>query len=162
MQKEYNARGERIYKNAINRENAKIKKRTQRVPLKDTASSTKGHGVEGKFFSQGYYYYIILYYIILYYIIIIITSGKNLPLRPCPSLCPFCEKFITLRVLFLKKYKIFKNKNKNMNKMENKTTILLYRNTVNRLYKNKTKIGDTYDKVLNDILDKYEKENKGK
>ena len=34
--KEYNARGERIYKNAINRENAKIKK-------KDTASSTKGH-----------------------------------------------------------------------------------------------------------------------
>ena len=36
MQKEYNARGEKIYKNAINRENAKIKK-------KDTASSTKGH-----------------------------------------------------------------------------------------------------------------------
>ena len=28
---------------------------------------------------------------------------------------------------------------------------------------NKTKIGDTYDKVLNDIMDKYEKnENKGK
>jgi len=26
MEKEYNARGERIYKNAINRENAKIKK----------------------------------------------------------------------------------------------------------------------------------------
>ena len=49
--------------------------------------------------------------------------------------------------------------------MENKTTILLYRNTVNRLYKNKTKIGDTYDKVLNDILDQYEdekNENKGK
>ena len=47
--------------------------------------------------------------------------------------------------------------------MENKTTILLYRNTINRLYKNKTKIGDTYDKVLNDIMDKYEKnENKGK
>ena len=47
--------------------------------------------------------------------------------------------------------------------MENKTTILLYRNTVNRLYKNKTKIGDTYDKVLNDIMDKYEKnENKDK
>jgi len=36
MQKEYNARGEKKYKNAINRENAKIKKR-------DTASSTKGH-----------------------------------------------------------------------------------------------------------------------
>jgi len=47
--------------------------------------------------------------------------------------------------------------------MENKTTIFLYRNTVNRLYKNKKKIGDTYDKVLNDILNKYEKnENKGK
>ena len=36
MKKEYNARGEKIYTNAINRENAKIKK-------KDTASSTKGH-----------------------------------------------------------------------------------------------------------------------
>ena len=47
--------------------------------------------------------------------------------------------------------------------MKNKTTILLYRNTINRLYKNKIKIGDTYDKVLNDIMDKYEKnENKGK
>ena len=47
--------------------------------------------------------------------------------------------------------------------MENKTTILLYRNTINRLYKKKKKIGDTYDKVLNDILDQYEKnENKGK
>ena len=51
---------------------------------------------------------------------------------------------------------------KNINKMENKTTILLYRNTINRLYKKKKKIGDTYDKVLNDILDQYEKENKGK
>jgi len=112
-------------------------------------------------FSPEVLYYIILYYIILYYIILyyIIILGKNLPLRPCP----FCEKFITLRVLFLKKYKISKNKKKNINKMENKTTILLYRNTVNRLYKNKKKIGDTYDKVLNDILDKYEKnENKGK
>ena len=47
--------------------------------------------------------------------------------------------------------------------MENKTTILLYRNTVNRLFIKKKKIGDTYDKVLNDILDRYEKnENKGK
>jgi len=46
--------------------------------------------------------------------------------------------------------------------MENKTTILLYRNTVNRLFTKKKKIGDTYDKVLNDILDQYEKENKGK
>ena len=41
--------------------------------------------------------------------------------------------------------------------MENKTTILLYRNTINRLYSKKKKIGDTYDKVLNDILDRYEK-----
>ena len=47
--------------------------------------------------------------------------------------------------------------------MENKTTILLYRNTINRLYTKKKKIGDTYDKVLNDILNQYEKnENKGK
>ena len=47
--------------------------------------------------------------------------------------------------------------------MENKTTILLYRNTINRLYGKKKKIGDTYNKVLNDILDQYEKnENKGK
>ena len=46
--------------------------------------------------------------------------------------------------------------------MENKTTILLYRNTINRLCNKKKKIGDTYDKVLNDILDQYEKENKGK
>ena len=49
--------------------------------------------------------------------------------------------------------------------MENKTTILLYRNTINRLYTKKKKIGDTYDKVLNDILDQYENEkneNKGK
>ena len=47
--------------------------------------------------------------------------------------------------------------------MENKTTILLYRNTINRLFSKKKKIGDTYNKVLNDILDQYEKnENKGK
>ena len=47
--------------------------------------------------------------------------------------------------------------------MENKTTILLYKNTINRLYTKKKKIGDTYDKVLNDILDQYEKnKNKGK
>ena len=46
--------------------------------------------------------------------------------------------------------------------MENKTTILLYRNTVNRLFTKKKKIGDTYDKVLNNILDQYEKEKKGK
>ena len=46
--------------------------------------------------------------------------------------------------------------------MENKTTILLYRNTINRLCNKKKKIGDTYDKVLNNILDQYEKENKGK
>ena len=44
--------------------------------------------------------------------------------------------------------------------MENKTTILLYKNTINRLFSKKKKIGDTYDKVLNNILDQYE--NKGK
>ena len=43
--------------------------------------------------------------------------------------------------------------------MENKTTILLYRNTINRICNKKKKIGDTYDKVLNDILDQYEKNN---
>ena len=47
--------------------------------------------------------------------------------------------------------------------MENKTTILLYRDTINRLCNKKKRIGDTYEKVLNDILDQYEKnENKGK
>ena len=47
--------------------------------------------------------------------------------------------------------------------MEKKTTISLYRNTINRLYIRKKKIGDTYNKVINDILDGYEKnENKGK
>ena len=49
MEKEYNARGEKVYTNAIKRENAKIKK-------KDTASSTKGHGEghgrKGKFFPR--------------------------------------------------------------------------------------------------------------
>ena len=45
--------------------------------------------------------------------------------------------------------------------MENKTTILLYRDTINRLCNKKKRIGDTYDKVLNDILNQYEKENKG-
>ena len=70
---------------------------------------------------------------------------------------------VSLSVSFLQKN--IKFKYKNIYKMENKTTILLYRNTINRLYKNKTKIGDTYDKVLNDILDQYQdekNENKGK
>ena len=49
--------------------------------------------------------------------------------------------------------------------MEKKTTIVVSRNIVNKLCERKTKIGDTYDKVLNDILDQYENkknENKGK
>ena len=90
MEKEYNARGEKMYKNAINQENAKIKK-------KDTASSTKGHGEVQKMtqeFTQKdtglkvnfsprvlllLLYYIILYYIILYYII---TSGEKSTRNP--------------------------------------------------------------------------------
>ena len=67
---------------------------------------------------------------------------------------------VSLSVSFLQKN--IKFKYKNIYKMENKTTILLYRNTINRLFTKKKKIGDTYDKVLNDILDQYEKENKGK
>ncbi|NCN64730.1 MAG: hypothetical protein GW779_02430 [Candidatus Altiarchaeum hamiconexum] len=47
---------------------------------------------------------------------------------------------------------------------KNKTTVLLSRDTVNRLCKLKGKIGDTYDTVINDVIDKYEagmNENKG-
>jgi len=37
--------------------------------------------------------------------------------------------------------------------MEKKTTIVLSRNTVNELCKRKTKIGDTYDAVINNLMD---------
>jgi len=37
--------------------------------------------------------------------------------------------------------------------MEKKTTIVLSRNIVNKLCKRKMKIGDTYDKIINDLID---------
>ena len=42
-----------------------------------------------------------------------------------------------------------------------KTTIVLSRNIVNELCKRKTKIGDTYDKIINDLIntDKKSKNN---
>ena len=45
--------------------------------------------------------------------------------------------------------------------MEKKTTIVLSRNIVNKLCKRKTKIGDTYDTVINDLIntDKKPKNN---
>jgi len=47
--------------------------------------------------------------------------------------------------------------------MEKTTTIVVSRSVVNKLCKKKIKIGDTYSKIINDILNKYEKnENKGK
>ena len=47
---------------------------------KDTASSTKGHGIEGRFSPEGIIIIILLYYyiiILLYYYIIIYTLGEN-------------------------------------------------------------------------------------
>ena len=45
--------------------------------------------------------------------------------------------------------------------MEKKTTIVLSRNTVNELCKRKTKIGDTYDTVIKNLIniDKKPKNN---
>ena len=37
--------------------------------------------------------------------------------------------------------------------MEKKTTIVVSRNIVNKLCERKTKIGDTYDKIINDLVD---------
>ena len=37
--------------------------------------------------------------------------------------------------------------------MEKKTTIVLSRNIVDKLCKRKTKIGDTYNKIINDLID---------
>ena len=37
--------------------------------------------------------------------------------------------------------------------MEKKTTIVVSRNVVNKLCERKTKIGDTYDKIINDLVD---------
>ena len=36
--------------------------------------------------------------------------------------------------------------------MEKKTTIVVSRNVVNKLCERKTKIGDTYDKIINDLI----------
>ena len=44
--------------------------------------------------------------------------------------------------------------------MEKKTTIVLSRNIVNKLYKRKTKIGDTYDIVINDLINIADKKPK--
>jgi len=47
--------------------------------------------------------------------------------------------------------------------MEKKTTIVLSRNIVNKLCKRKTKIEDTYDKIINDLIDTDENtKNNGK
>ena len=47
--------------------------------------------------------------------------------------------------------------------MEKKTTIVVSRNTVNELCKRKTKIGDTYDTVIKNLINIDKKpENNGK
>ena len=47
--------------------------------------------------------------------------------------------------------------------MEKKTSIVLSRNIVNELCKRKTKIGDTYDIVINDLINTDENiKNNGK
>ena len=44
--------------------------------------------------------------------------------------------------------------------MEKKTTIVLNRNIVDKLCKRKTKIGDTYNKIINDLIYTDEKAKK--
>ena len=47
--------------------------------------------------------------------------------------------------------------------MEKKTTIVVSRNTVNELCRRKTKIGDTYDAVIKNLINADKKpENNGK
>ena len=46
--------------------------------------------------------------------------------------------------------------------MEKTTTIVVSRTVVNKLCRRKTKIGDTYNKIINDLIDTYEKNNNGK
>ena len=41
--------------------------------------------------------------------------------------------------------------------MEKKTTIVLDRNIVDKLCRRKTKIGDTYNQIINDLLYRDEK-----
>ena len=43
-----------------------------------------------------------------------------------------------------------------------KTTIVVSRSVVNNLCKRKMKIGDTYDKIINDLIIINEKNNDGK
>ena len=44
--------------------------------------------------------------------------------------------------------------------MEKKTTIVVDRKTVDKLCKRKTKIGDTYNKIINDLIYTDEKTKK--
>jgi len=68
---------------------------------------------------------------------------------------------VSLSVSFLQKN--IKFKYKQINKMEKKTTIVISRNIVNKLCKRKTKIGDTYDKIINDLINTDENtKNNGK
>ena len=47
--------------------------------------------------------------------------------------------------------------------MEKTTTIVVSRSVVNKLCKRKTKIGDTYNKIINDLIDRDENtKNNGK
>ena len=46
--------------------------------------------------------------------------------------------------------------------MEKTTTIVVNRTVVNKLCRRKTKIGDTYNKIINDQIDRDEKNNNGK
>ena len=46
--------------------------------------------------------------------------------------------------------------------MEKTTTIVVSRTVVNRLCRRKTKIGDTYNKIINDLIDTDEKNNNEK
>ena len=46
--------------------------------------------------------------------------------------------------------------------MEKTTTIVVSRTVVNKLCRRKTKIGDTYNKIINDLIDRDEKNNNGK
>jgi len=46
--------------------------------------------------------------------------------------------------------------------MEKTTTIVVSRSVVNKLCKKKIKIGDTYNKIINDLIDISEKNNNGK
>ena len=45
--------------------------------------------------------------------------------------------------------------------MEKTTTIVVNRTVVNKLCRRKTKIGDTYNKIINDLIDTDEKNNNG-